>query len=85
MDERGKSMTLGNKLFNKFTSFTSFFLKLENESEKLENYLLVIWPWNELINSIASNGISNEVEHYIREYPNFKITLVIFGIEEYFR
>ena len=50
-----------------------------------EPIVLIVWLWNEVIEKINSNTLLSTFEEMISMLPGNELTVVIYGIEDYFR
>lgn len=55
-----------------------------NKSIQVEEYIIVIWSNYEAVKHVAEGTFSTSVLHNKSLIPNYNMTLVIFGMEEYF-
>ena len=48
------------------------------------NQILVIWNWDEVVTKVTNRDFCMSVSSIKCSLPNYKITLVVYGIEDYF-
>ncbi|XP_065224426.1 crossover junction endonuclease EME1 [Planococcus citri] len=59
--------------------------KLEDDSEKTETHMLILWTCSEFLDLLKLDRLDSTIQRHQNSYPEYQITIVIFGIEEYFR
>lgn len=55
-----------------------------NKSVQTEQYVIVIWSNYEAVKHVAEGTFCTSISHIKSLIPNYNMTLVIFGMEEYF-
>ncbi|KDR20403.1 crossover junction endonuclease EME1 [Zootermopsis nevadensis] len=60
-------------------------VQVQRRKEKEENEMLIIWHWGEVIRLIHAEDLTNHIQSLQLTQPGKRVTLVIYGAEEYFR
>jgi hypothetical protein len=50
-----------------------------------EKEMLIVWAWDEVITLIHTKELTNHIKSAQLLVPHKKLTLVVYGAEEYFR
>ncbi|KAF7412411.1 hypothetical protein HZH66_001307 [Vespula vulgaris] len=53
-------------------------------NKQTEKYIIVIWNWNEVVEKLMDDSFCTSISYIRTLLPDYNMTLVIFGIQEYF-